>query len=254
MRKLKCVRPVRRADPQKRPITVSLAANNEWPELSKSNSVDFVQVHPYAAGNAHGDLDVLILKVVREQLSRYGKPVLLGECGLDWRPPRETLDASPRAETGIHHAVWASVVSGAMCGRMLWWQDGYDQFEKADLLSHYQDIATTAAGFTKDVDFTGFVPISCEPTAKLVGGVLGNDVRMVGWFRDAECRAPDWPVRSVQNTVVTVPVARTEWVIDFFDPASGKTTASTRVKAVNGRIDVSLPTFRGSVAIKFSAD
>lgn len=54
--------------------------------------------------------------------------LLIGECGLDWAPPRGTLDVAPGAEVGIRHAIWASVVSGGMSGRMLWWQDGWDQF------------------------------------------------------------------------------------------------------------------------------
>ncbi len=132
---------VRAADPWKRPVTASQAGINEWPKLLKSRALDFIEVHPYAGGALAGRLDETILSVVRQRLGKYRKPVLLGECGLDSRPPRCTLDVSPRAEVGIRHAIWAAVVSGAMNGRMLWWQDGYDQFEKADLCRHYQQAA-----------------------------------------------------------------------------------------------------------------
>ena len=75
----------------------------------------------------------MIIATVRQRLTRYGKPVLLGECGLDSAPPRATLEVAARAAVGSRHAIWAAVVGGALKGRMLWWQDGYDQFEKVDL-------------------------------------------------------------------------------------------------------------------------
>ena len=121
---------IRAADPVHRPTTLSQAGVNAWPKLLRSDAVQIVQVHPYAAAPFGGNLDELILKSVRERLRDYGKPVLIGECGLDWAPPRGTLEVAPGAEVGIRHAIWASVVSGAMSGRMLWWQDGWDQFER----------------------------------------------------------------------------------------------------------------------------
>ena len=73
--------------------------------------------------------------------------------------------SAARAEVGIRHAIWAAVVSGAMNGRALWWQDGYDQFEKVDLCRHYQQAAAPAALFVRGIDFTGFAPVpaTCPP-------------------------------------------------------------------------------------------
>src|SRR5262249_56353494 len=110
-----------------------------------------------------------------------GKPVLLGECGLDSPPPRGTLDAAARAPVGVRHAIWASVVSGAMNGRMLWWQDGYDQFEKADLCRHYHEAAAPAASFVRGVDFAGFGLVACDLPAGLHGAVIGNEKTRLGW-------------------------------------------------------------------------
>ncbi|MCX5682773.1 MAG: cellulase family glycosylhydrolase, partial [Planctomycetota bacterium] len=79
---------IRAADPWKRPVTASQAGINEWPKLMRSDALDFLEVHPYAGGTFAGRLDDLILSSVRERLKKYGKPVLLGECGLDSAPPR----------------------------------------------------------------------------------------------------------------------------------------------------------------------
>ncbi len=178
---------IRAADPWKRPITASQAGVGEWPKLLKCQALDFLEIHPYADGISEGRLDDLILSTVRARLKTYGKPVLLGESGLNSGPPRGTLDAAPRAEIGIRHAIWAAVVSGALNGRMLWWQDGYDQFENVELCRHYQNVAAPASAFLRGVDYTGFAPVPCILSDGLKGAMLGTDTHRLGWFRDLRC-------------------------------------------------------------------
>jgi hypothetical protein len=241
---------IRAADPWKRPITASQAGINEWPKLLKSAALDFIQVHPYAGGHYRGHLDDLILSAVRARLRKYGKPVLLGECGLDAAPPRGTLDVAPRAAVGIRHAIWAAVVSGAMNGRMLWWQDGYDQFEKADLCRHYHQAAAPAAAFVRGVDYTGFEPVSCDLPAGVKGAVLGNGKERLGWFRDARCGPPDWAMRRLSDQQVAVDAAGKSWQVEFFDPVTGKSTGKRQITPRGQRLRIPLPAFRGSVAVK----
>jgi hypothetical protein len=241
---------IRAADPLKRPLTASQAGINEWPLLLRSPALDFIQVHPYAGGHFGGRLDELILSTVRQRLATYGKPVLLGECGLDSAPPRGTLDAAPRAEIGIRHAIWAAVVSGAMNGRMLWWQDGYDQFERADLARHYGRAAATAVAFVRGVDFTGFAPLECEATAGLKGAMVGNDRVRLGWFRDASCIPPNWPVRQVTKQRVTFASKSGSWHVEFFSPATGKTLSTTRLATQDGKLTIDLPAFEDSIAYR----
>jgi hypothetical protein len=241
---------IRAADPLKRPVTASQAGVNEWPRLLRSKALDFIQVHPYAGGKARGRLDEMIISVVRARLRKYGKPVLLGECGLDAAPPKGTLDAAARAEVGIRHAIWAAVVSGAMNGRMLWWQDGYDQFEKADLCRHYHKAAAPAAAFVRGVDCTGFEPVACEPPAGLRGAVVGNGKVRLGWFRDARCDPPDWPVKRLSDQRVTVRAPGNSWQVEFFDPVTGKSIGNSRLTARDRRLRIALPAFKGTVAVK----
>jgi hypothetical protein len=243
---------IRHADPWKRPITASQAGVNEWPKLLRSDALDFIQVHPYAGGNQGGRLDDLIISVVRARLKKYGKPVLLGECGLDAAPPRGTLDVAARAEMGIRHAIWASVVSGAMNGRMLWWQDGYDQFEKADLCRHYHHAAAPAAAFVRGVDYKGFEPVSCDLSNGLKGAVIGNEKVRLGWFRDARCGPPDWPTKRLSDQQVKMDAPGKTWRVEFFDPVTGKSLGQSRLTARDRRLRIMLKPFRGSVAIKLS--
>ncbi|MCC6145143.1 MAG: cellulase family glycosylhydrolase, partial [Candidatus Hydrogenedentes bacterium] len=241
---------IRAADPRKRPITASQAGISEWPGLLRSPAIDFVEIHPYADGAFGGRLDELILSTVRARLAKYGKPVLIGESGLNSGPPRGTLDAAPRAEVGIRHAIWAAMVSGAMNGRALWWQDGYDQFEKADLCRNYHKAAATAAAFGREMDYTGFAPIPCETPNGLKGGVIGNGKTGIGWFRSPWCVPPDWPSKSASNQTVSVEASGTTWQADFFEPETGHAIGAARVAVRDGRIRIVLPDFHDDVAFR----
>ena len=243
---------IRAADPARRPTTVSQSGVNAWPKLLNSEAVQIVQVHPYAAAPFGGNLDELILKSVRERLQTFHKPVLIGECGLDWAPPRGTLDVAPGAEIGIRHAIWAAVVSGAMSGRMLWWQDGWDQFEQADVCRHYEQAAAPAAAFVQGIDFMGFAPVACEAPG-LVGAMLGNDHQIIGWFRDARCVPPQWPLKQVRGRAVTLGGHAGKWLVEFVDVRSGRVIKQHTVVAKKNEVKISLPTFRGSIAMRLTA-
>jgi hypothetical protein len=195
-------------------------------------------------------LDDLILSTVHERLKTYGKPVLIGESGLNSRPPHGTLEVAPRAEIGIRHAIWATVVSGAMNGRALWWQDGYDQFENADLRRHYHEAAAPAATFVRGVDYTGFAPVPCVLSDGVKGAVIGNDRERLGWFRDVRCDPPDWPMKPLSEQTVTVDAPGDSWQVEFFDPVTGKSTGENRLAVRDRRARIVLPKFQGSIAVR----
>jgi hypothetical protein len=243
---------VRAADPAHRSTTVSQAGINAWPKLLSSDGVQIVSVHLYAAHPFGGNLDELILKSVHERLQTYRKPVLIGECGLDWAPPRGTLDVAPGAEVGIRHAIWASAVSGAISGRMLWWQDGWDQFERADVCRYYQQAAVPAVAFVKGMDFTGFAPVACDAPG-LMGGMLGNDRRLIGWFRDAQCVPPQWTLKEVSGREVALVGYAGAWKAEFVDTTSGRVIKTSTVQAEKNQLKIPLPAFRGSIALKLTA-
>lgn len=241
---------IRAADPWKRPVTASQAGVNEWPRLLKSTALDFIEIHPYTDRAFGGRLDDLILSTVRDRLKNYGKPVLLGECGLNSAPPHGTLDVAARADVGIRHAIWAAMVSGAMNGRMLWWQDGYDQFEKADLCRHYQQAAATAASFVRGIDCTDFAPVPCELSSGLKGAVLGNQRVRLAWFRDAQCNPPDWPIKPLAGQHVAMDAPGSFWQIEFFDPLSGEPTANARIGVRDQRLRITIGEFQGTIAVR----
>lgn len=240
---------IRAADPLSRPVTASLAGTNEWPTLFGSSALDFIQVHPYGA-----DLSDRIITSVRERIVRYGKPVFIGECGLSAAPPGNPLTSAPRAPIGIKHGIWASVVSGAMNGRMLWWEDGYDQYERRDLRTQYKDVAAPVARFVEGIDFAGMTPIEVSEAEGLKGAAIGHERLVLGWFRDELCAAPEWPVRRVERAKVRlrVPGGEKRWRADFCDTGSGQVVSRPVVNRDGTVVVVPLPALNDSIAFRLT--
>jgi len=258
---------IRAADTSGRPVTASLSGIIDWPSLSTS-SIDFYQIHPYANIYPYtGDLDQMILDTVRARralYAPYGKPIFIGESGLDARAPitYNTLELDPEAPVGINQAIWASAVSGAMTGRMLWFEDGYDQFHlypdgtMLDLRTSYANASAAVARFVTGVDYTGFEPVNLTVGADLMGATLGDADLVLGWVRDALSVAPDWPARllSGQTVTVDVPGQSDDWIVNVYNTSTGDLISSVDAdQDGNGDITVTLPDFEGSIAFQILA-
>ncbi|MBI5394189.1 MAG: cellulase family glycosylhydrolase [Verrucomicrobia bacterium] len=247
---------IRAADSRSRPVTASLSGVAVWPKLFESGAIDFLQAHPYAdPPRYHGNLDALILDSVRELRRRFAKPVFIGECGLDSRGLRDSLLTAPNAPVGIRHALWAAAVSGAMNGRMLWFEDGYDRFHKLDLRARYESAESVVARFVRDVDFGSLKPLELADSSALRGGALGNARFALGWFRDAASEAPDWPLRRVEGASVALVMAASPsaWQVEFYDTETGKVIGRGQSRRQGNHVTVALPPFNGAVAFKMTA-
>jgi hypothetical protein len=247
---------IRNADPAHRPVTASLADFGEWDKYYHSDGIDFINIHPYPTS---GKLDTTIIREVRALREKYSKPVMIGESGLsfltpDTNPP--TLTTASKAELGIQHAIWAALVSGAMNGRALWWEDSVGIYFPAlswPFLNKYAASELPAANFIKKVDFSGFSPLKTQTSPKITGAALGNDKMVIGWFRDAGSEPPDWtlqPVISGESLKITVPGSTPDWQVDFYDTKTGLIISSTAAARQGNTITISLPDFTDDMAFK----
>ncbi len=209
---------IRAIDP--RPITASTAGVNDMPALWTSAFLDWGQLHPYAGFPPyHGNLDQLILDKVRLRGTQYGKPVFIGESGMDTLfggNNQEALSLKPRAWVGINQAIWAGAVSGAMNARALWFEDGYNG--GYDVCTHtelglvhaahpacadgnaatiltltelYYAASQPVVAFLQGVDYQSFEPVPLTPASgNLAGGALGGPATVIGWVRDVLSVAP----------------------------------------------------------------
>ena len=244
---------IRSADPYHRPITASLADDGKWPNYYNSPAIDLIQIHPYPDS---AQLDRVVIDEVRRELAAYHKPVLIGESGLNAASP---LNYPPHAQIGVEHAIWADVVSGAMNGRALWWEDGYGLFFqqlRMIWVNKYADAELPAVRFTSNVDFTGFQPLSVRypAGARVWGAAVGSASMALGWFRDAASEPPGWPLLPNihgQAVAITVPGSARNWQVDFYDPHTGYVLpGSTLLTRQGDHVTVPLPDFTDDIAFK----
>jgi hypothetical protein len=254
---------IRAADPQQRPITVSLCDEcGIWPNANHSEVIDFIQAHPYPV---NGQLDREIVTMVKQRMRDFQRPVLIGESGLTGIDP-DPFKHQPNAPYGIRHAIWADIVSGAMNGRALWDQDSYTIYDGywkghpygdiVDFVKTYAELEIPAVSFVQDMDFTGFQPLTVQFPAEtqVWGAAVGNEKSVIGWFRDVDCEPPDWPLQPVisgQTVSITVPGSAAEWQIDFYDTKTGTDIIGSTVTTRQGdKIVILLADFKDDIAFK----
>ena len=248
---------IRSSDQDHRPVSASLAEVGNWPNFYRKTSIDYINIHPYPPS---GQLDRNIISGVRQDLATYNKPVLISESGLsaetpDSNPP--TLTTAANASIGIKHAIWAGVVSGALNGRALYWEDGFAIYFPAlnmPFIQKYADADLPAEKFVSGIDFAGFKPLTSQSSGSVFGGVLGNEKMVIGWYRDAGCEPPDWklqPVITKQTVNITVPGSASQWKVDFYNTKTGTDIISSDTVSRSGdTIAVSLPDFSDDIAFK----
>ncbi|HET6846003.1 MAG TPA: hypothetical protein VFH29_04170, partial [Anaerolineales bacterium] len=247
----------READDLHRPTTASLADMPGWSDFFRSDAVEFINYHPYPPTSR---LDRRVLQEVPRYLGAYDKPLLIGESGLHYATPDSQegrLILVANASRGLQHAIWAELVSGAMNGRALWWEDGYGvYFSRLGLnwVMKYQDLEQPALRFSQDLDMSNMAPVAASTSPLLFGAALGNKGMLIGWFREAACEPPDWnvsPVISGESVTLTVPGPATRWQVDFYDPKTGDPNgASAQVFAKDGALVIPLSDFSDGIAFK----
>lgn len=251
---------IHNADTFNRPVTASLADFGNWSGFYRNDSIDFINIHPYPVS---GKLDTTIMVEARSMLTKYRKPVLIGESGLSFLTPDSnppTLTTADRADIGIKHAIWAAVVSGAMNGRALWWEDGvaiYFPSLNLPFIRKYAEAELPASNFVRGVDFAGFQPLTSISSSEVLGGAVGNEKVVLGWYRDAASEPPDWKAQRViskQTVTLTVPGLAANWGIDFYNTRTGTDiVSSTFVTRKGGKVTIPLPDFTDDIAFKMYA-
>jgi hypothetical protein len=220
---------IRAADAAHRPTTASLAEVGDWPNFYRSGAIDFINVHPYPPS---AQLDREIISEVRQKLTTYNRPVLIGESGLNADSPE---NYPPNAAVGVRHAIWAGIVSGAMNGRALYWEDGYGLYFPSlswNWVNQYASVELPAANFVRGMDVSGSKPLTVYFPAgiKVWGAAVGNEKTVIGWFRDANSEPPDWklePVISKQTVTISVPGSISRWKVDFYSTRTGTDVISS---------------------------
>lgn len=212
--------------------------------LWASPDIDIVQVHAYGVGlDAPVDFTSLLPQVVQVARARYGKPVLVGEAGVDFRGPTETLAADPDGQ-GLHELVWAGLFAGSVGTGMTWWWDSliepHDQYRVLD------PIASLTRGI--ELDQERFQPGAVAATGSephRVLSLIGATTALV-WVRAEPVTPPD-PAPAT-GTLTGLPAGT--WRLAWFDPHTGQETDGGTVVVTGATAAVALPTFDGELALR----
>jgi hypothetical protein len=250
---------IRAADPT-RPVTASMADTGTWPNFYRNTTIDFINIHPYPPS---GQLDRQIISGVRNYINAYQRPVLIGESGLNASTPDSAdgkITIAKNASLGIQHAIWAAVVSGAMNGRALYWEDSFGIYFPTlgiPWMQKYETEELPAVNFVNGVDFSGFQPLTSISSPGVWGAAVGNEKMALGWYRDAGSEPPSWtvqPVVSKQTVTITFSGKASNWKVDFYNTRDGTTIlSSVTVSRTGSTVKIPLPDFQDDIAFKMTA-
>ncbi|MBM4081288.1 MAG: hypothetical protein FJ278_16415 [Planctomycetes bacterium] len=130
---------LRRLDPFSHLISTTYGDHETW----LIDEIDFTQTHKYGdTGNIRDLADTLSGDCI-DHTTKFWKPHLVSEFGIDWRTSDEKYD--PKGEgVNLHSGLWASALARGAGSAMLWY---WDYVDSKNLYPHF----TALAKFAKDV-------------------------------------------------------------------------------------------------------
>lgn len=245
---------LRALDPWQHLITTSTAGDDTYlgtfRALWADAAIDFAQAHVYGVGALQLDFSG-VLNAVAAPLRAHHKPVLIGEAGVDFRGPAETLSADPEGD-GLHDIVWAGAFAQTFgCGMTWWWDNVIDP-------ENLYRVWPPLARFVEGIDFAseGFVAASTTPMhagRRMRVQTLSGERVALAWVKDLghQWYAPDPQV--IDGLVLEVDVASGAWTATVLDTRSGEVVA-TAEHLSSAPLRLELPPFEKDVAVRFERE
>ncbi len=110
---------VREIDAHRHLLTTSFSSA-EFREIWENPNFDLVQYHSYNSPDIAATCRYLADRSLRE----FQKKAVVGEFGVDFRGPSETMENDP-GNIGLHNGLWAGYFSSAPILPLSWWWDNY---------------------------------------------------------------------------------------------------------------------------------
>lgn len=228
-------------DPAGHLVTTSYKDPEGNPAVWRLPAIDFVQAHDYNFLRVAERLT----RLIADARGRYGKPMLFGEFGIDWRSARHQVERDS-AGLHLHEGLWSAVFAGGAGTAMTWWWDGY-----VDRLGLYP-IFHGFAAFATVARLGEMRPVAAEPLPLKDGLALwvmatADRARWAFWIKDLSASWQTMDARVVSGmrlpleSLVSGP-ARVRW----FDTVRGQPPGPATVW--NGASDVEVPTFTRDIA------
>lgn len=245
---------IRSHDPYRHLITTStsqgdaLDPSSPFGALWALEAIDFSQIHFYSFGGVAADFTQVFPRAYN-RLRRYDKPVLVGEAGVDFRGPAETIAADPHGE-GFHDLLWAAPFAQTFGSGMSWWWDNV--VDPLDLYPHFTPLAQLVAG----VDFPREGFIATSTIAMSADGhtlrlfTLRGRTTILGWLKNSLdlWHSPDPAV--ITGAVVSLDdLLAADWHGSWLDTRDG-TTRALALAADGTAATFVAPDFRHDIAFR----
>ncbi|MFH1783474.1 MAG: DUF5060 domain-containing protein [bacterium] len=102
------------------------------------DEIDFSQIHLYGYKGVPADLSGKLITDIHEKITKYDKPCLVAEFGIDSAKDNRFYD---KKGTGVnlHNGLWAATLAGSSAGVLNWWWNSY--VDPKNLYSHFAALA-----------------------------------------------------------------------------------------------------------------
>jgi Domain of unknown function (DUF5060) len=224
-------------------LTIDINPDQDWDYAG----YEMIELHSYH------DNPIESLPQQFELLQNYEKPIIVGEYGIDWLAENNNEDPD-----GIHlrNGAWTAIMSGYAGTTMSWWW--YDYLIDNDLWSFMLPISL----FLQDEDLSRYPAIGIgyeSNSGELELFALSAPDRVVAWVHDKDSTwgstvkdsLPDHEGESIEIAGLTPG----EYKISFWDTQQGIgiiSEVTTRTDEDNDNLILTLPSFRGDVALKIT--
>lgn len=175
---------LQRHDPNRHLVTTTYGDDAVW----QLPSMDYSQTHWYGSVTGGASTAETLAASSRDYTSRFAKPFMMGEFGIDWRDSDAVHDPQGLG-TSLHDGLWASVMSRSCGTAAIWYWGTY-----VHPLNLYREFAAVRR-FANRVPWATFRPELASmdpPTIPVALGAPWAEVVLsppLGWQRQ-----PDGPV------------------------------------------------------------
>ncbi len=230
-------------DPYHHLVTTSLTGSSDRPALWRVPELDFTMYHSY------GDLApaTRLCQVAQSFLRRYGKPVMIGDFGTDWRGWKRENDPYLR---GLRQGIWGGALGGSVGTAMSWW---WQNIHSENLYHLYRALGSIlrrtdwGQGSWTNIQFQASGAAS--PAAIGLSGARESLLYLVA--SDASFPAgatkPALPVQEGRAVLLAHWPAGT-FQAEWYDPATGTKLATTQGATTNAVLRLPLPPFKEDLA------
>lgn len=168
-------------DPYAHLVTTTYGNDEVW----RLDEMDYALAHTYGSDESRPRTVPHIAPLGRDHTTRFGKPFMVGEFGIDWKASDAKHDPAGLG-TSMHDGMWASIMTRCFGAASLWWWDNYihpnDLYHKFTAVRRFAD---TVPWPELAFDFAEFGPthVPVSPDARWADVIV---IGTLGWQKATE--------------------------------------------------------------------